>query len=310
MRKFLFLFLIGCVAFLFIAICIELYQAKVINAYTYKYQYMEEKSCKIKTLLLGNSYMENSINPHLMGDSVFDLAISARWIYYDCKLLEKYISKMTNLHQVIFGMGYAVPFYRSYHFPEENKAFANNEKFNYEKFMHIRYDKPPYYYWFGLLKDRIRMTSLLNDDKEFLDALERDTLGYIGYDCLFEQQIGDWKTKQNIDPTIIHNPHAKEQIGEYTRFLMDMAKLCQQNGVRFIVITPPCHDSYNDNVRQEGLDILYGMIEKVRSEYPIEYKDYLQDKEFRADSIYFNCSHLNSIGADMFALRVKKDFGL
>ena len=304
MKKFLSLLLVGGIVFLIAAICIEFYQAKETNSYTIKRNYMEQKSCGIKTLLLGNSYMENSINPHLMGDSVFDLAISGRWIYYDVKLLERYSSRMTNLKQVVFGMGYAVPFYKSYHFPEENKKHADNQKYRYEKFMNIRYDKPPYYYWFGLLKGYIRMASLRHDN-----GFYKDTFGYIGYDRL-EGQQNDWKNSQNIEPDIVSNPHASAQIKEYTFYLKEMARICQQNRVRFIVITPPCHDSYIVNVRQEGLDILHGMIEEVRAEYPIEYIDYLQDEEFRADSIYFNCSHLNSIGADMFALRVKKDFGL
>ena len=305
MKKFLYLFITGCVVFLSIAICIELYQAKVINSFSYKYQYMEKESCEIKTLVLGNSLMANSINPHLIGDSAFDLAIPGRWIYYDCKLLERYISKMDNLQSVIFGMGYASPFYRSYHFPEEKKYWADNQKYNYEKFMHIRYDKPPYYYWFGLLNGYIRISTLRDEDY----FIQQDSLGYIGYEGL-DGQMENWRSNQNIDSTIIHNPHAKEQIEEYTGYLLEMAKLCQQNGVRFIIITPPCHDSYTINVRQEGIAVLHRMIDKVHSEYPIEYIDYLQDDEFRADSIYYNCSHLNTIGADMFALRVKKDFGL
>jgi hypothetical protein len=109
---------------------------------------------------------------------------------------------------------------------------------------------------------------------------------------------------------VFRQKYAKEQVEEYTGYLKDMARLCHLHKVRFIVITPPCHDSYIVNVRQEGLDILHGIIENVRSEYPIEYIDYLQDEEYRADSIYRNCSHLNSIGADLFALRVKKDLGL
>lgn len=309
MKRFLALVLIGCFVFISIAIVIELYQAKAVNSYSYKYNYMEEKSDGIKTLLLGNSLMENSINPHFLGDSVFDLAISARWIYFDVKLLEKYISKMTNINQVVFGMGYAIPFHSSYHFPGQDKDYADNQKYKYEKYMNIRYDRPPYYYWFGFLNGRIRMKTLktLHDDCTFL---QKDTLGYIGYDCLIGQQDGNWRSIQNIDPSIIFNPHACEQIKEYTGYLKEMARLCQQYDVRFIVITPPCHDSYIANVRQEGLDILHGMIDEIRAEYPIEYIDYLQDEGFRADSIYFNCSHLNSIGADMFALRVKKDFGL
>lgn len=306
MKKFVPLVLIGCFIFLSLAIVIELYQAKVFNEYSYKFKYMENKSNEIKTLLLGNSLMANSINPHLMGDSVFDLAISGRWIYYDVKLLERYISKMPNLNQVIFGMGYAIPFYKSYHFPEEDKDKADHQKFYYEKFMNIRYDKFPYYYWFGFLNGCIRMTTLRNDN----EVIRKDTLGYVGYDCKVGHQNELWKTTQNIDPNIITNPHAYEQIKEYTDYLKEMAKLCQQYNVRFIVVTPPCHDSYNVNVRQKGLDVLHGMIDEVRTVYPIEYIDYLKDERFRADSIYYNCCHLNSIGADMFALRVKNDFGL
>ena len=304
MKKFLSLLLVGGIVFLIVAICIELYQAKVVNNYTIKYNYMEQKSCGIKTLLLGNSLMENSINPHLMGDSIFDLAISGRWIYYDVKLLERYSSRMTNLKQVVFGMGYAAPFYGSYHFPEQKKDYADNQKYRYEKFMNIRYDKPPYYYWFGLLNGYIRMASLCHDN-----GFYKDTFSYSGYECLEGQQT-DWEKVQNIEPDIVSNPHASAQIKEYTFYLKEMARICQQNRVTFIVITPPCHDSYIVNVRQEGLDILHEMIEEVWAEYPVEYVNYLQDEEFRADSIYFNCSHLNSIGADMFALRVKKDFGL
>ena len=52
-----------------------------------------------------------------------------------------------------------------------------------------------------------------------------------------------------------------------------------------------------------------GWLDEYRG-YDITFRYYLDDEEFRADSLYYNCSHLNSIGADMFALRVKQDFGL
>ena len=90
MKRFLSLVLIGFMVFLPISLFLEFYQAKRVNMFSYKRDYMDKNAESIKTLLLGNSYMENSINPHLMGDSVFDLAISGRWIYYDVKLLEKY----------------------------------------------------------------------------------------------------------------------------------------------------------------------------------------------------------------------------
>ena len=203
---------------------------------------------------------------------------------------------MPHLKQVVFGMNYPNPFIQSYHFSTSDKN--DHEKYMYEKFMHIPYDDHSNH-WLGLYRGYIDYRSLIGS--HLCDSL--------GYERVDGQTI-IWQTEHNIDPNLIYNEHAQEQINEFTSYLKDMARLCQLHKVRFIVITPPCHDSYNANVRQEGLDILHGIIENVRSEYPVEYIDYLQDEDYRADSLYYNCSHLNSIGADIFALRVKKDFGL
>jgi hypothetical protein len=296
MKQFLLAIIIGGISFLVFCGAVEFYQPIVDNNYSYKYWYMENHRQELVTLLLGDSYMENSINPSLMGEGTFTLANSSRWIYYDDKLLEKYITDMPKLKQVVFGMGYNPPFSRSYHY--SNSDNNEHEKYKYEKFMHIRYDDNSNH-WFGLYRGYI-------DYHTLKDNLLCDSLGYERVDG----QSSIWQTEHNIDPNVIYNEYANEQIAEFTSYLKDMARLCHLHKVRLIVVTPPCHDSYIVNVRQEGLDILHGIIENVRSEYPVEYIDYLQDEDYRADSIYFNCSHLNSIGADMFALRVKKDFGL
>lgn len=296
MKRFLLALAIGCFSLFVFSGIIEYCQLRVGNNYSYKYWYMEEHHDKISTLLLGNSTIENAINPQLIGDSTFNLASSYRWIYYDFQLLDKYISDMPNLKQVIFGMNYPNPFHQSYHFSDSDKN--DYEKHMYEKFMHIKYDDNSNH-WLGLFRGYIDYRSL------FVGHL-CDSLGYEAV----EGQSALWKTEHNIDPNVIYNEHAQEELAEFTNYLKDMARLCHLHKVRFIVITPPCHDSYNVNVRQEGLDILHRIIENVRSEYPVEYIDYLQEEDYRADSIYYNCSHLNSVGADIFALRVKKDFGL
>ena len=296
MKRFLLAIAIGGFAFFVFCGIVEFYQPHVDNNYSYKYWYMENHRDKVVTLLMGDSYMENSINPKLIGEGTFTLASSSRWIYYDDKLLEKYIVDMPNLRQVIIGMGYKPPYCKSFHYSESDNN--EHEKYMYEKFMHVPYDDHSNH-WLGLYRGYIDYRSLIGSHL-------CDSLGYERVDG----QTPIWQTEHNIDPNLIYNEHAREQIEEFTNYLKDMARLCHLHKVRFIVVTPPCHDLYNVNVRQEGLDILHGIIENVRSEYTVEYIDYLQDKDYRADSIYYNCSHLNSIGADMFALRVKKDFGL
>ena len=300
MKRFLWGIAIGGIAFFVFCSIVEFYQARVDNNYSYKYWYMENHRHKVVTLLMGDSYMENSINPNMMGEGTFTLASSSRWIYYDDKLLEKYIADMPNLKQVVLGMGYKPPYFKSYHYQlnSNEREWNEHEKYMYEKFMRIKYDDNSNH-WLGLYRGYIDSHSLKGN-------LMCDSLGYERVDG----QSVHWQTEHNVDPDVIYQEYANEQIAEYTGYLKDMARLCYLHKVRFIVITPPCHDSYIVNVRQEGLDILHGIIENARLEYPVEYIDYLQDEGYRADSLYYNCSHLNSIGADIFALRVKEDFGL
>ena len=103
MKRFLWAIVIGGIAFFVLCGAVEFYQSRVDNNYSYKYWYMENHRHEVVTLLLGDSYIENAINPGLMGKGTFNLARSSRWIYYDDKLLEKYIADMPNLKQVILG---------------------------------------------------------------------------------------------------------------------------------------------------------------------------------------------------------------
>ena len=55
---------------------------------------------------------------------------------------------------------------------------------------------------------------------------------------------------------------------------------------------------------------LYDIIDSVRLFYPIEYYNYIADEEFKSDSLFFDNSHLNYLGAEKLTLRLKKDLGL
>ena len=96
----------------------------------------------------------------------------------------------------------------------------------------------------------------------------------------------------------------------YFEALRGIAKVCSERGVRFIVVTPPFSNLYLSKVTEEGVKVLDSVIDAVAESYPIEYKNYMADSEFRDDSLYLDWNHLNNRGATLFARRVKADFGL
>ncbi len=96
-------------------------------------------------------------------------------------------------------------------------------------------------------------------------------------------------------------------VDEYTDYLKEIAKVCMENNVRLVVVTTPCYETYLRDVTQDGVSTCFSIIEKVRKDYPIDYYHYLDDMDFRSDSLYYDCSHLNHIGAEVFTERLKRD---
>lgn len=268
------------------------------NAYSYKYQHIKNNPI-IKTLLIGNSHFENCINPYLMGDSIYDFAISGRrWIYWDVKLAERLVPTMPSLKIVIFPLGYDTP-YESPHYQPLSDLIKENI-YQYGKNMHVMYDRFPEKYWY-------KSALLRNDMKiKFWREKNQDRLGYYK----LEGQCDEWKTDQNTTPDVYEGEIALKCYSEYRKYLLQLAKTCSENNIRFVTVTCPCADCYVQNTRPEGVKNLYDLIDSVRAYYPIEYYNYLNDADFRADSLYYNCSHLNSMGADKLALRLKCDLNL
>lgn len=295
---------IGFLLFVFIILCLpfEIYLShSVHDTYSYKEHYMQEHRNEVRTLLLGNSYFENSLNPHFLGDSVFDLAISGRWMYYDYLLAEKYISTMSNLQFVLYPFSYAQPLRSSYHYNEWREA-DKDYVYNYAKSMHLLYDRFPQSIWYtsALLHGEIVKDKFLKEQ-----YVVRDSLGYDEA----KGQLENWEKVHNIDPKTFEGdltPYMKES----QFYLESIARNCFENQVELILIIPPFHDVYLQNTRQYGWDSVYSIINTTQQKYPIRLYDYHDDIEFRPDSIWYNCSHLNDIGATMLAKRIRQDAGL
>lgn len=260
MKKFLFNIIIGLLAFCVIWALAEIFVANTseVNSYSYKYKYVMNNT-SIQTLLIGNSYFENSINPYMMGDSVFDFAISGRWIYYDVQLLSAIVPTMPNVKVVIFPMGYKAP-YISWHY-YGLRPIDRDYAYKYSKYMHIYYDRYP---------ESLRLRSALFCNKMRLQYRKEEPQDSLGYDPGIGQ-VEDWSTQQNISPSIIEGDTAYLCYQEYRTYLIELARICHENNIRFIVVTTPCADSFIANTREQGVRNLYDLIDSVSVYYPVEY---------------------------------------
>lgn len=295
MKRFISTCLFCFIFFLLICFGAEIYVGTKNTVYAQKYQHVHNNPA-ITTLLIGNSYFEHSTNPHLIQyDSIYTFATSGRWIYWDVLLAERLFPTMQNLHTVLFPMGYDAPYF-SLHYYSWNDG-DKIQVYYYSKYMHAYYDKFPEKYLYRSALYVNKMTDLQDSESPI------DSLGY--------SPVSGMQRKWDIEPS--HSPTKEiEQIcyDEYVHYLIELARICVDNNLRFVVVTCPCANHYVSSTCDEGINKLYAIIDSVKTAYPVEYYNYLNDVEFRADSIYYNANHLNSTGADLFAIRLKKDLGL
>lgn len=282
---------------------IELYLYIKPNDFSTKKNYLEKNINSIAILLMGSSYIENGLNPFLMGDSTFNFASGGRPFYYDAKLGEKYIPQMKNLKYVIWSVGYNQQFTNyNYVCLKQNSTYDlwYNLKSTY-RCMYLKYDGIPYrkgilpyYYWSEILHSKLDWIGRLRGKEDNLPIETNQNRGFKG----LNNRNNKWKELQL--PLIIdyNNPNILKAYNENLNAALQLAKVCKENNVQLIIVTPPCYKTFLDQTTPKGLDDLKQYIIDIKNQYPdVIYFNYLKDSRFSEED-FFNSSHLSEKGAN------------
>lgn len=294
-KDIIFVFLLG----ILILLPFEVWMASQKHVMKAQYSFLQNNCSNVKVLVLGHSQTEAGLNPTLLGDSTYNLAVSGRVIHFDVLLLQRYIDQMDNLQTVIYPMHYS--------FSGAMRFFSH--KGNRESTVH---DQVRYLHLFSF---RYPMLSLISYS-EFLSGNMR--LDKVKRLCPPSQNIVDSYSSLGFIPLYGHTSWRNEydliqtQQEEFTSDLTTIARLCSEHGVCLKIITCPFSDEALDKVTPEGIHNLQTTIEMVQSLYPdIEWYNYLEDEQFRHDtSLFYDWSHLNYVGSALFSQRVKNDLAL
>lgn len=303
-RDFIYSFFLICI----VAGGIEKFAIKHMeNEYSYKHQYMNEHKDDISILILGHSHSSFGVNPHLL-DSAFNLAQGARPLYYDVQLATEWIPKMSNLKIVIISHGYDFP----WGFFNLHCFFGGDWKreivYMYYRYMNIPFVETPYDYLLqtALFSDHFAYENF-TDEPMGIDTY--DSLGFV-WNGKTIHESENWQQDDTVHIKDIGEDHLYRYVQEYTRQMTEISNVCYENNVRFVMVTTPCYESYLQQTNTKGMQTLYDIVDSVRLYSPVEYYNYIADEEFRSDTFYYDCSHLNYYGAEKFTLRLKKDLGL
>lgn len=260
------------------------------NPYKIKARGLERHGDRVATLVLGSSHTYYGIVPQELGDSVFNLANISQNYEYDYLLLKKYVPLMPNLRCVIVNVGYSSFF---------DSDFPHGEwwqETNYRLYMGV--EKPGQRFRTGL--EIANFPVYAGKLRKFLTQRSPaicDTTGF-GLDYTFESRYDGWEHTGEVAARR-HTATDASWVEYNLGYLRRLIALCRSIGAEVVLVTPPCHVTYNKHLDSEQFDRYVSIAKGVAAENGLRWLDLLTDRRF-TDADFWDADHLNDRGADKF----------
>lgn len=302
MKKFLIYIGVFSLSLILLAGGIEYMLRQVPNSFSYKKLLLEKKRNEIKTLILGNSVVNYGINPTFLCDSTYNFALSGQWFHFNQLMLERYINKMPNLKNIIWGIA-------SYSLWMDDIDDVDIVYHNI--YMDIRAND-------NLLPMseliQLRGYALRKWSKYYLAngvTMYCDSLGFDN-SYLPEKRSKHWL--EDIPALVKHQCSwkDKDKYGELYRAnirrMHEVAKLCHERGIHLYLVMPPIHPDYYRLADKKQLELTLKAASEIASQWNnVSCYNYFNDYRFTDDDFY-DGNHLNStVGATKFSKILKND---
>lgn len=276
------------------------------NLYSWKQDYMDSHLNEIKVLLLGQSHIEEGINPlYIRTDSIYNFAISGQNLLWTEQLAQRYIPRMENLRVVLLPFSYGMG-YHSQPNPKTKKGpnISSTYRCMYVKYMHLHENRlTDWLYWSELVNSRMNAIGRFQSEED-KSLLQLDTLrGYVPLPLKGRSE--EWQIGHL--PGVLDYCQRDEAFFERMNSILS---LCQQRNIRVILVAIPWWKSAHAEMTPQGVRKMQEVASELMAKYPcVEYRNYVFDSRFGAND-FNDATHLNELGAPKFATILKHDFNL
>lgn len=295
MKKFIIkLLLLLCPIIIFL-ILVEHFLRIIPNDYSYKSQWLDSNSSKVKIWCLGSSHIYYGINPIYFDKFAFNSAHIVQGPKFDYHIFEKYFHEMDSLETVIIPISYFT-------------LWLNLEKIDFKRLV------PNYYIHYGCKNIKFGLRFKINNDrkpfnravKSFL-KIQNDIycseLGW-GTSYSFENKYSEWE-ESGIKECKVHT--RKENFDydfqrQSENFIFKICSICKNKNVNVILLTTPTYHTYYELLDSVQLSKTIEFCRQTENMFDnVSYINLLKDNRFTDDDFY-DADHLDDLGAKKLTL--------
>ena len=252
---------------------------------------------------LGTSHGQYAFVYDELDEVGFNFAMPAQRLYYDEKILKKYINNFKEDADLIIPISY-ISFYLGYdneNFEEFNKMYypilkAKDIK-NLTLSNYLKYKALPI-----LTAESNIKYAFIKDNHVYEEKVE-----YRNYTISEEKMEIEAKDTATRHLEFIEEERKNKE--EFAKILDDIIKLSIENNINPVITTTPFTKYYNHYFSEEFHEEFTSTINKVLEKYPdVQYLDYSHDERFLDHpEFFFDSSHLNLTGGKYFTEIILSD---
>jgi hypothetical protein len=269
------------------------------NQYLAKRQLLESVANEVEVLTLGSSHGYYGILPEVLGRGAFNLAATSQSIYYDRKILHKFLVKLPNLKTVVLPVSYfsletqldqaperwrCYYYYRFYGIPHRGRAMAYDVRNFSLYFLYGRNSAK-------LMKNSAEFLNhdVLNDFDRWGGVVEG---GFLKPADLHQS---------SVEALLRHHGMMKsENFADNVTHIQKMISMLQERQIRVILVTTPVTSYYRAGIRDDSFTRMQVALNEIARAKNVKYCNYFSDDRFNL-SDFVDGDHLNRDGAIKFS---------
>jgi hypothetical protein len=273
------------------------------NSYSYKRSLLENSLSGVQVLVMGSSHAYYDIRPDSWSVKGINMANTSQSLYYDNKILMKYIKRMPALQVVLIPVSY---FSLEY-------DFSLNEEEYWRQFY--------YFHFLGIPEDNLSVFDIRNYSliqlyspkitrQYMLHGVREDFIKNIdkyGWYRITAVNSSAWESSSvQKDMIRIHSMMKKEMIEKNKKILVEMIRAIQHENKQVVLLTTPVSEEYIRFTEKDRYNRMQKTIQELVQFYHVPYYNYFSNSGLKRED-YADAGHLNAQGAEKFSKIIQSE---
>ena len=276
----------------------EVYVRTMPSLYREKRNQLIANADSIEVLILGSSHAMDGVDPTQFTLYAQNLAFVNQYIYFDRKLVEKYLPVLPKLRYVLLTLDY-------------NSLYIDHEKerdFFYKYYYGINYKDHTFYkesflQSFFVYTPETTLSLMLNSLKgNRMKTLER---GWVNFQKRNDKVVMSAEKNELRAKIIINGIETGKEGGSVLNEFEEFIKFLLSKGITPILVSYPNYSLLKSFLDKSVIEKNRNFGNELNQKYQIPFLNYFDDDSFTVSDFY-NCDHLNRTGAAKLSKKINE----